>query len=606
MSAAGPAAGSVPSAPREEILEPLRRVTSWLLALRDERQRVLCPEHGIEHTGKSAYLAVLCCELARWERDARVRDALIEAALGQGQRLVARLEREGTSPCHTFRPGRHDPFNCSNSVIDGGACSDALAELARELAGEIPEAERQAFAKASLLHARTYLRYAVLDKGIPAQRAWGLTGIAGAYRLEQDAELERAGLEAVGLLEGVQHPDGSYPYHPLEWGAAHPGASDVSAFYQSRVSAFLIHALEGLGRDPRQALFAPPILRGLEFLCALQGPHGRKIGLVEAKPWYWGADYEVASHPFDVYALARGCELYRRPRYGQAALRAFKAWAELLEPDGAPASHAPGRGRGRSYQCPVFWAAHAAWLARAAPALERIWAQQPLAAAEAAPAPTSLASIDISIAWFPSAALARLEDARIVAWVRGARPGANVAHGSPHGAGLLQVVRKHEGRELLLRERGSAEQEGEWSARSGWPAPRRGWSAGADELRFSLWRARVHLRARRPGAALLAPLETFARGVCAYASPRVSSAFELQPELELLPDGVLVRSHLAWRDGQRVPWSGIERSYRLDGQGLLVSERLVTRGGARGLRYRVPAAAQDVQQDGAEWRYSLR
>ena len=88
---------------------------------------------------------------------------------------------------------------------------------------------------ASRLHARTYLRYAVLDKGIPAQRAWGLTGLAGAWSLEPDPELERAAIEAVGVLEGIQHADGSFPYHPIEWGAEHPGESDVSSFYHSRI-----------------------------------------------------------------------------------------------------------------------------------------------------------------------------------------------------------------------------------------------------------------------------------------------------------------------------------------------------------------------------------
>jgi len=109
------------------------------------------------------------------------RSSCATLAISQGRRLVANLKREGDSPCHTFRPGWHDPFNGSNSVIDGGACSDALAHLVRALGPSLAADERERFAAASLLHARTYLRYAVLDKGIPAQRAWGLTGLAGAW-----------------------------------------------------------------------------------------------------------------------------------------------------------------------------------------------------------------------------------------------------------------------------------------------------------------------------------------------------------------------------------------------------------------------------------------
>ena len=577
-----PHAGEV----REELLEPLRRTLRWILSLRDGAGRIVCPEHGVEHTGKSAGAAVLALELAPYGDGA----ALREAAIGQGRRLVANLVREGTSPCHTFRPGRHDPFNCSNSVIDGGACSDALSALVLGLGDALPAAEREAFAAASLLHARTYLRYAVLDKGIPAQRAWGLTGLAAAHALEADELLERAALEAVGVLEGIQHGDGSYPYHPLEWGGAHPGAADVSAFYQSRITAFLVYSLERLGRDPRGDVFAGPLRRGLDFLLALQGVDGVKVGLVEAKPWYWGATYEVASHPFDVYALARGWRLFGRARLATAAVRAFRAWAAHLGPDGVPSSHRPGPGRGRSYQCPLFWAAHAEWLARALPDLEAA-----LRAGHPQPEPAA-GGIDLSVAWFPDAQLGRVEDGRVTAWVRGARPTYNVHHGSPHGAGLLRVQRRADGADLLERCRLGGHQEGEWSGRAGLPSLARGWAGGGDELRFSLWQARVHLRAGRSAEALRAPLAVARRGVAAFAAPRVSSAFSIAPEVRVDGDGIELSGPLAWRGGAPLAGSRIERRFQVDGDGLVVSERVLDTGGARGLTYGVPHAATEVQR----------
>ncbi|MBM3975875.1 MAG: hypothetical protein FJ299_02655 [Planctomycetes bacterium] len=587
----------------QQVLEPLRRTLGWLASLRDGQGRVICPEHRIEHTGKSAYVALLACELARHARDLTERERCVELALQQGRRLVARLEREGSSPCHTFRPGRHDPFNCSNSVIDGGACSDALAHLVLNLAAALPQEDLRAFREAALLHARTYLRYAVLDKGIPAQRAWGLTGLAAAFELARDPDLERAALEAVGVLEGVQHEDGSYPYHPLEWGAGHIGASDVSAFYQSRLSGFLIHALERLGRAPTSALFGGPIQRGLEFLCALQGPDGRKCGLVEAKPWYWGATYEVASHVFDAHALARGWELFGRPRYGAAAARAWRAWVAHLSSDGRPSSHQPGPGRLRSYQCPLFWAAHAAWIARAlrplACALDRFPAGSPT------PGARERSSIDLEVSWYPRAQLVRLEDARVVAWVRGARPGFNVNHGSPHGAGLLQVVSKSDGRDLLERCRLGGSQEGEWHGLAGGIAPRRGWNSGGQELRFSLWLARVELRARRPLRALGAAPDLLRRGVLSVAHPRVSSAFALAPELRLLPDGVELTSQLAWRDGTAVSGSRLLRTYQLDGEGVLVRDEILSAGSARGVGYTLPKAARDAKYDAHVVEYRL-
>ena len=138
---------------RAEILEPLSRALGWLERLCDREGRIVCPEHRVEHTGKSACAAVLAVELARLD-PAADRARLVAFAVEQGRRMVANLVREGTSACHTFRPGRHDPFNCSNAVIDGGACSDALAHLVTELGSELDARDREDFARASLLHAR--------------------------------------------------------------------------------------------------------------------------------------------------------------------------------------------------------------------------------------------------------------------------------------------------------------------------------------------------------------------------------------------------------------------------------------------------------------------
>ncbi len=594
---------------REEILEPLRRTLAWFAALRDRDGRIVCPVHKIEHTGKSAYAIVSACELLELDPE-RDSDFLRGLAICQAQRLLANLKREGESPCHTFRPGWHDPFNCSNSVIDGGACSDALAHLVRALGPSLAADDRERFAAASLLHARTYLRYAVLDKGIPAQRAWGLTGLAGAWSLENDPVLEKAAIEAVGVLEGIQHADGSYPYHPIEWGAEHPGASDVSSFYQSRLPGFLAHSLRLLGRDPASDLFRGPIERGLEFTLALQAPDGTKCGLVEAKPWYWGANHEVASHPFDVHAFTQGWRLFGRAAYADAAVRAFRAWAERLKPDGEPRSHLAGPGRERSYQCPLFWSAHAAWILRAARDLEAAMALAPEGAHAAAGSPRgrdprARESIDLSVRWFGDASLGRLEDGRVVAWVRGGRPAVNVHHGSPHGAGLLRVFDKREGKDVLERCRLSGTSEGEWNGAEGSIAPLRGWRANARELRFSVWLARVHLRAGRYGEALLAPARVFRRGVLAFAHPRVSTAFDLAPEVLVRDGEILLRSSLAHRDGARAEGSALVRRFAVDGDGLVVEEELASAGAARGVDFRFPRTARESAREGNRASYRI-
>jgi len=580
------------------ILEPLGRTLAWLLSLRDGQGRIVCPWHKVEHTGKSAGVIGLALALRTHDPDAN-REELLGVAVEQARRLVANLVNEPDSPCYTFRPGRHDPFNCSNSVIDGGACSDALAQLVREAGDELEAADRDAFRAASLQHARTYLRYAVLDKEVPAQRAWGLVGLAGAWSLENDEDLSRAAIEAVGVLEGVQFPDGAYPYHPIEWGGEHAGSADASAFYQSRVTAFLLEALQMLGRDPLDPIFSPPLRRGLAFLRALQGPDGRKCGLVEAKPWYWGAPYEVASHPFDVFALARGHALFGGTELAVAAARAFHAWSDHVSAKGVPSSHKPSEQAGESYQCPVFWAGHAAWIARCVPELDRA-----LALADTQEAPSSSASLDLQVAHFPDVDLVRLEDSSVVAWVRGGRPEGNVHHGSPHG-GLLQVVRKSDGQDLLVRRRHAAAQEGEWTGTSGMFSVGRGLSSGARELRFSLWLARTDLRAGNVARALARPFKVLREGVLAFGSPVCSTAFDRAPELETFSDGVQLRSHLARRDGSRIEHSAIERTFRVGGDGLLVEERLKDPSPVRGLAYHVPSRAQDIERDEHTLRYRL-
>ena len=596
---------------RRELLEPLVRVADWLFAHRDDGGRLVCEEHRIEHTGKSACAAILAVRLAVHDADSgRDWGAL---AIEQGRRLVANLTREGTSPCHTFHPGRHDPYNNSNHVIDGGSCSDALAELVLTLGDSLSADDREAFRAASLLHARTYLRYAVLDKGIPAQRAWGLTGLAGAFALEPDPELERAGIEAVGGLEAIQNPDGSFPYHPTEWGAEHVGASDGSSFYHSRVTAFTLFALERMGRDPTDPTFARPLQLGADFVECLQGPDGIKVGLVEAKPWYWGAHYEVVSHPFDAFALARAGRVFGRRELSRAAVRSFRAWAAHLTPEGRPRSHLPAPGLGTSYQCPLFWAAHACWMARALPELEAELAREDAEDArdpgggsggrseggsvvERGERPAARRSIQLRVKHFPTLELVRLEDDAVVAWVRGRRAGYNVHHGSPHGAGLLRVVRKSDCAELVARRRLRALQEAEWSARRGGPRPLASWAHNGHELRFAWWLTRHQVRTRRPGGPLAEAARVLHRGLWDFASPAVSSSFALDCELDVRDDGVSVRSGLAWAGGAPVPGARTERQFLLDGAGLCVRDELVAKDLPRAV-YTVPAAATEVLRE---------
>ena len=571
-----------PMAVREELLEPIRSVLSWMLGLRNADGAIVCPQHKLEHTGKSAGAIVIACQLAQVDPNAD-QDALFQVAREQSMRLVQRLEREDTSTCFTFRPGRHDPHNCSNSVIDGGACSDALATCVQVFGERLSHEERQAITHASVLHAQTYLRHCVIDKPIPAQKAWAMTGAAQAFALSGHEVLQLAVQEGARLLADVQHADGSYPYHPLDGQPGHPGASDVSAFYQSRVTAFLDFALEAAGLDRSE--HADALDRGLDFLLGLHGPDGIKVGVVEAKPWYWGATHEVASHPFDVAALIRGWSRTGDAKYAVGALRAFRSWAAHLLPNGEPSSHEPGPGRRKSYQCPVFWASHASWMARALPELER-------AMVEGATQPAKLN--EPRVTWFADAGLVRLEDATVVAWVRGTRPAGNAHHGSPLGGGLIRAVAP-DGTELLPRCRLGAHQAGEWTGKVGRTSLARGWRCGRKELRFSLWLARSAWRAGRHLAAIGMPWRVLKEAVLAFAHPRVSTSFDRDPGLEMLDDGVRLTVRMAHRDGTVDPSGPVfTRTFRVNGQGVKVDETIGPGRPARALNYRLPALARDA------------
>jgi hypothetical protein len=168
----------------------------------------------------------------------------------------------------------------------------------------------------------------------------------------------------------------------------------------------------------------------------------------------------------------------------------------------------------------------------------------------------------------------------------------------------LRVHSKAGGEELLARERAD-DLEGEWHGRRGLPSPARGWRSGGRELRFSLWLARNAWRGRRWTEALLWPPRALDRAVLAPATARLASAWDPAPALAVLPDGVELEARLAWRDGTPLADSALLRTYRVDGGGLVVDERVHAAGGARGLRYDLPARAREVERTAERVRYRL-
>ena len=587
--------------PHPELLDPLRRVLDWLIDQRDpETGALVCPFHRIEHTGKTACAVILAVEVARWS-DGRERTKLVEFAHEQCTRIAGRLEREGDSTCFTFRPGRHDPYNCSNSVIDGGACSDALATFVLAFGGGLTQAERDAFTRASVLHAQTYLRYAIVDKGVPAQCAWAMTGAAQAFRLSDHEVLRYACEVGTDRIFDLQNSDGSVPYHPIELGAEHAGASDASAYYQSRVHAFVAFACEaagvtvGPGSPSEEAM-----RRGFEFLHMLQGPDGVKTGAIEAKPWYWGAPYEVASHPFDIAAFAAEWRLFQAPRALAAMRASWRAWLGHLSPQGEPRSHLdPGVPRWRTYQCSFFWATHACWIARSLPELERA-----LVTEAAGDDGRAIETNDAAILHSPDVDLVRIDVPGYVAWIRGRRPQGNAAHGSPVGGGLVRVASRVSGRDLFVARPFERRPEGAWSGRAGLPSLKRGLRAGRENLRFSGWVARNLWRGGQRTRAWIEPLRTARRSVLDFASHSVSSAFDRQPLLEIRGDEVRIEGQFARRDGSRVD-TRVVTTFRPGAEGLVVESRVEDIGPVKRLWFRVPERAVVLDESAHHVRFVI-
>ena len=67
------------------ILDPLRRSLAWLLSLRDAEGRIVCPQHKVEHTGKTAGVIGLALALRLHDPEAE-RAELWGVAVEQARR----------------------------------------------------------------------------------------------------------------------------------------------------------------------------------------------------------------------------------------------------------------------------------------------------------------------------------------------------------------------------------------------------------------------------------------------------------------------------------------------------------------------------------------
>ena len=552
-----------------------------------------CPRHRVEHTGKNVYGALINLENWRFTRE----DFYLERARRQVLRTVDMLGLDPESKVPVFLPGRVDPRNASTNSIDGGACADVIATLLEEAPDAFRGSERERASDALERHVEGYLRHSARDKPIPAQRLWAGTGVARAARLLDRPDWAADALAGCALALSELAPDGVAPYIPPgSRDCTHPGLSDTSTFYHSRTPGFVLYIHEILG-VPLDERGRERVRAALDALVAMRDGNFRKVLANEAKPWYWESAYEVASHPFDAWALQRGARAFpeREALYRNEAGRAMEEWIAHLGPDGGAQSH---HGKGINFQCRIFWSAHAAWIARV---IEDV----PL---QGSPRPPL--TLDL-----PDSGLVHVERPRAIAVLRGRHRRSGNLFGCDAGGGQLQSLvvpadrRVASGAELVPRVRFVRDREGSFLLRPrGAPGRlarlRSVLSADRGDCRFRLFVTAVEWRARRPLHALAYPWRHIVARSWREASPWLASHLDLQTEQHVQGDEIRFDGALADRDGLRWPGTATERRYAFLPDRVALHDTLRLSGVTGRVRYRLPAALSGVEVacDGAPVR----
>jgi hypothetical protein len=324
------------------------------------RPALRCPAHKVAHTGKLARGIVLDLCLLGATGDEQYWRWAVERA----RYVVARAAPDPEHGGLVYLPGRFDPRNCSNSVIDSGECTDALARLLlHPRAADLPAGERDRIGETIERNAETYLRTAVVEKEITNQRLWGAMGLASACRLMPRASWRDALDQSIARSLGEQREDGSWGYQPdAARHGAFAGAADLTVYYHGRCLAFLLHALEAIPGLPSESAADDGLRRGLAFLDAVTLPSGLKPLALEGKRWFWDGTYEAGSNAYDVFALIAGAARYGEPSWRSTALRAWRQLRRHQQSDGSIlACLEPGNA---DFVCPDFHTADLAWPAQ--------------------------------------------------------------------------------------------------------------------------------------------------------------------------------------------------------------------------------------------------
>ena len=536
-----------------------------------------CPEHGVDHTGKTARAIVLNCALASESED----DRFIDRALRVARVITGRLSQDDAAGGPwVFFPGPRHSRNGSTHVVDCGECVDALATLLEVAGGRLPEIDRERIEEAIRLCAETYLSPKVPGTPVISQRLWGAMGLASAAAVLDEPDWTGAVRDAVASALGEMRPDGSFP-HVTDAAAigGHEGIADLAVCDHGRMLAFARYALARIGEPESHAA---ELQRGVDFLIDILRPDGLKPLALEGKRWCWDADAEAGSAPYDAYALATDGRPAARRLAGIVAARS----AQAVGPDGLVDACSTGA----SAVCPVVHAADLAWLARAH------------AAAELDDLPTN----PPSLAQTPpihraDAGVVRIQTRRACAIMRvRKRPANDFVGGRVGGGGLVYVGNAERGWANALTQVCEP-----WMPEGTWfltPAARTRPAALDAAAWFRLRLARMHWRAGRRWYALRM-LYRFLGPPAWAAVGQYASIHALDGRVTPEDDGVVIASGLARPDGQAHPALRTERSYRWRDDRLLVADGVNVTQPTTGLAYRYPRGVEWFEVDApTSWR----
>lgn len=520
-----------------------------------------------------------------------------ERAVSRARWVAKRLAPDPEHGALIYHPGRLDPRNCSNSVIDSGECTDALGRLLlHPRAANLDTETRDRLTHAVERNAETYLRTAVVDKGITNQRLWGAMGLASAHALLPRASWRDALAQSLDLAISEQRDDGSWGYQPSATAeGAHPGAADLTIYYHSRCLAFMLHIVEHLPALDGERMRAA-IRNGVDFLALVTLPDGLKPLALEGKRWFWEGSYEAGSGAYDVYALLRGAELLGRDDLRDLATRAWRQVARHQRTDGAIEAC---RERGiADFVCPDFHTADLAWTAQVMSEL-----------------PDPRGSINrlqvvAGVREAGESGVIRLDGSvRSVVIRTHKRPANTQFGGSVGGAGMVAVV-DSDGAGLLDPGEGVCTIHRRRSLRAAISGVRRFLRENPlrREGRQWLFVARLLIRQRRPGAAWRRIWRGFVGPLIRSVDDDTSPDWAIESETSTGVAALTARAGVARTDGKVPAWAaGLAATRQFVAKSDGLSVRLTVSGDAREvsrISYVLPAAARyvEVNSDGLDVR----